>query len=276
MATNNFFESYALKYHQLGWQVIPCSGKVPLVSWELYQDERQNPFSIQLLIDKFKNQSNINIGLVTGELSNVTVLDIDSSKESISADSTPEQILSSLPKTLTQKTGSGGYHLFYKFSKDIPCSTKKLHPRVDTKSQGGFIVLAPSIHPTTKTQYKFLSPLTQVQNLPDFPLKCFNGTSKIFPVSITDLKFKKSKDQSQWREIAKGSPFGRRNSDAASFLGLLLHQLGSKVPPDIIFEFFQTWNKRNSPPLFPNELQHVFDSIGEKYYSQYIPEIEKF
>ena len=70
---------YALKYATLGWSLIPIDwkesrAKLPLVDWKGYQNKRATEKEIE---SWFQTWPLANIGLVTGDLSGVIVVDID-------------------------------------------------------------------------------------------------------------------------------------------------------------------------------------------------------
>jgi len=88
---------------------------------------------------------NANIGIPTGEKSDWLVLDVDDGgDETLSA---LEATHGKLPDMVTAVTGSGGRHYVFIYSKgrSIPNKTK-FAPGLDTRSTGGLIVVAPSIH----------------------------------------------------------------------------------------------------------------------------------
>jgi len=62
-----------------------------------------------------------------------------------------------LPRTVVQQTGSGGYHLLYRHpGVRIPSGAGKGGTGVDIKADGGYIVVAPSIHPRTRKKYRWI------------------------------------------------------------------------------------------------------------------------
>jgi hypothetical protein len=67
---------FALKYARLGWSVIPMweygDQKKPRVKWEKWQNRRPSLNSIRKWWAKWPNA---NIGVVTGEISNLNVLE---------------------------------------------------------------------------------------------------------------------------------------------------------------------------------------------------------
>ena len=61
-----------------------------------------------------------------------------------------------LPRTLTARTGSGGWHLIYKVNPEhAPGNRVKLAPGIDVRSEGGQIVISPSGH-ALGTRYRWV------------------------------------------------------------------------------------------------------------------------
>lgn len=88
-----------------------------------------------------------NIGVVTGEISEITVLDIDISDGKRGSETwielTKEQ---GDPETLMARTGSGGVHMLFKYNSAIKTSTDTLGSGIDCRNDGGYIVAPPSRH----------------------------------------------------------------------------------------------------------------------------------
>jgi hypothetical protein len=80
-------------------------------------------------------KTGLNVGVRTGMVSNVTVLDIDTKE-------IPEELKQYLGKTLTQVT-TKGYHLFFKYEKDLP-KTRIDELKLDIENDGGQVVVYPS------------------------------------------------------------------------------------------------------------------------------------
>ena len=66
----------ALKYSEHGLSIIPVGkNKRPLLKWEAFQKSRADETQIKAWFSKWPNA---NIGIVTGEISGITVADADS------------------------------------------------------------------------------------------------------------------------------------------------------------------------------------------------------
>lgn len=88
-----------------------------------------------------------NIGIATGEISNITVLDIDVGEEKYGADTWAQVIREhGEPDTLMAQTGSGGMHVFFQYNSALKTATNVIGPDVDCRNDGGYIVAPPSLH----------------------------------------------------------------------------------------------------------------------------------
>jgi len=137
---NEFLEA-ALYYASLGWSVIPIrpKDKKPALKWEQYQTGRASEEQIR---DWWKKWPRANVGVITGGISGIIVLDVDGpeGRESI-ADK-------DLPPTTCAITGSGGYHYIFKHPGGEVRNFARRLPGLDLRGDGGYIVAPPSIHPS--------------------------------------------------------------------------------------------------------------------------------
>lgn len=100
-------------------------------------------------IEKWFGPSNQyhNIGLATGNVSGMTVIDIDVGPNKHGAETWAELIAEhGEPVTLRAVTGSGGYHVFFQYNSALKSDTNTLGPGVDSRNDGGYVVAAPSRH----------------------------------------------------------------------------------------------------------------------------------
>lgn len=164
-ANDNSNLNHALKYASIGWQVFPlhfmsegkCScgksckspGKHPILSGGFKAATLRKD-----MIEKWWTQHpKANIGVRTGKESSIFVLDIDpKNKGEVSFDKV-EEVYGKVPDDVFSVTGSGGHHYIFKHPGDIGKSTTNLWPGIDTRGDGGYIVVPPSNHASGKEYF---------------------------------------------------------------------------------------------------------------------------
>ena len=88
-----------------------------------------------------------NLGIVAGEVSNLTILDIDMGPGKLGAQTWVELIREhGEPQTLRAITGSGGMHLFFTYNSALKTSSNTLGKHVDCRNDNGYVVAPPSRH----------------------------------------------------------------------------------------------------------------------------------
>lgn len=148
---NKLFKS-AIEYVKHGWAVIPLKphSKIPATPHGV-KDATTNIKQVQ----KWWAQCpDYNIGIACGEKSNgllVIDLDIDEDKGLNGYENLCEweQEHDEFPETVQSITGRGGYQLFYKSDQNYKNSVRIIDG-VDIRSEGGYVVVPPSIHPNGK------------------------------------------------------------------------------------------------------------------------------
>ena len=232
----------AFSLHVGGYSIIPVGkDKKPLIpSWKTYQKRHATDEEVEVW---WKKWPNANIGIVTGEISGITVVDVDVYKGGT---------ISKFPETFTVKTGNGGYHLYYKYQPGFTVSASAYPdlPFTDIRGDGGYVV-----GPGSKTAYadkdgKAVGGLYEViRNVPPQPFP-----TKLFPKA----KLKKTLTSTI------GVSTGGRNDSIASFIGKLLQ--ASKEPEweNEVWPATQRANATYRPPLPEKELRTTFESIVKK------------
>ena len=147
----------------------PSPGKHPAPSrWKHYQTQRADEDTLTIWFDgRFKDY---NIGVVTGEISgNVFAVDVDVAEGKLGADTLDDLCMANddLPETLEQITGSGGRHFLFRApeGKTIATGANTLGDGVDTRGEGGFIVVAPSNHKSGGT---YVANANDIEDSPDW------------------------------------------------------------------------------------------------------------
>ncbi len=126
--------------HLIGWSFTPLVGKKPVLKgWQSAPRET--------LQQALEWASRGNVGLRTGRISSVVVIDADPGAE-LSALALPETVM-----VLTGRPGAK--HLYFRHDGPLGNSTEKLAPHVDVKADGGQVVFPGSIHPETGATYRW-------------------------------------------------------------------------------------------------------------------------
>lgn len=159
MDRKNLLVSYANMAHSFGFVPIPLKNKIPITSgWPNF---RNNSIEDIRDIDCGKLPKNVrrvkhlldagvanNIGIITGEASNVVVLDIDSQNKGVEKWLEMMKLNEEIPQTFTVKTGEGGYHYYFEYGPDLinfNNRNKILGFSFDFRTNGGMVVFPGSV-----------------------------------------------------------------------------------------------------------------------------------
>ena len=151
--SNEYFRWHALALTSKGFTVFRCKpkDKTPLaIGWqnEATTDEKR-------IIELWNETPTANIGIPTGKVNKLIVLDVDPKNGGFESLADLEKRHGKLPSTMTVTTGSGGLHYYFFYAgDDIRNSAGKLGPGLDIRGEGGYVVAPPSIHPNGN-HYKF-------------------------------------------------------------------------------------------------------------------------
>ena len=132
-------------------------------------------------------QPHLNIGIVTGKENGIVVVDIDGDE----GKTTWHKLCSEhnyKSKTLSVKSGKGG-HLYYKYPSTFKVKGRvKFVDGIDIRADGGYIVAAPSVHPSGR-KYKVARPVdfSELEELPDWLLKLILGNNSALEMEPTGV-----------------------------------------------------------------------------------------
>lgn len=151
-------------YIRLGWRVLPISpmedgrcgcgdpscpspGKHPLASLAPHglKDATDDP---GVLAEWCALYPDLNLGIATGHVSGVFVLDIDPRHDGLESLAELEGRYGRMDHpTWAVMTGGGGLHLYFRHpGTPIPNSAGKLGPGLDIRGDGGYVLAPPSSH----------------------------------------------------------------------------------------------------------------------------------
>lgn len=236
---------YAKKYYDLGLSIIPINTeKTPLVEWKKYQKERPRPSDIATWFNSSFFTS-AGIGIVTGEISGVVVVDFDGDEGLVMMKKLE------IGKTPIAKTGKG-YHVYYKHPGFTCRNFARKRPGMDFRGDGGYAVAPPSAHPSGK-YYEWIKAPWDVEfaPCPDWLIEMLNERPKGIAGGNQD-------------EII---PEGQRNAVLTSLAGSMRRR---GMTPEAIAAALKVENQnRCYPPLPDREVEEIAKSIG-----RYEPEVE--
>ena len=233
----------AAEYVDSGWSVLPVrpEEKRPfMTNWLQYTKTRAPKPMVE---SWFNNLSGAGVGVVTGRISNMVVLDVERT-----CPYPIEELLKKYPTQMIAKSGGGGYHLFYQY----PTNQARVSNRVrifdgaDLRADGGFIVLPPTMHPSGN-RYEWIK----------------RGPLGAFPMALLELQAQPRIQGEGWiTEALRGVSEGGRNDTCARLAGYFFKK---GMNADIVEALLLDWNERNEPPLPVNEVRATIKSIERSH-----------
>jgi Bifunctional DNA primase/polymerase, N-terminal len=128
---------------RLGWAVLPCRGKQPLTRHGVHDASRD----FETIARWWREHPNANIGVACGTISGVEVIDVDGEAGRATL-AEVEAAFGPVPVTPRQVSGSGGLHVIFAYDPAHPVGNRvRALPGIDTRSDGGYVVVSPSTHP---------------------------------------------------------------------------------------------------------------------------------
>ena len=249
----------AARYLARGWSVLPLrhGEKRPLIRWEMLQQARADA---PTLAQWFARWPNANVGIVTGEISNLIVLDVDPKHGGDHSLAELESRFEMLPETVEAHTGGSGRHLYFAHPGGFVANRAGLAQGIDLRGDGGYVVAPPSQHPNGQLYAwaRGRSPEEMAPAaLPRWLL--FAGRGPRTRRSLAD-----------WRQLLHdGVNEGERNATIASLTG---HLLWHGVDPQVALELMLAWNRlRCRPPLDDEEVARVVASISHLHEAKAPP-----
>lgn len=265
------FRETALQYYDQGLSVVPihtvrdgkCScgsdrcqapGKHPRIRWRATSDRRLTRAEIETLWNRFPDS---NVGIVTGKISDLVVIDIDG-PEGLASLQAKGITLENLPLTPIVHTGGGGWHVWCRFVDDPRLITRAgILTKVDLRASGGIIVAPPSVH-RSGTVYSWMVG----KAFPDIPIAQIDLLSLLSEAlsssSTTTASDPQTPNPAWYRHALEGVAEGERNSMATRLIGRWLAVGLSVAETKMLIE---VWNGRNQPPLPEEEIDRTLQSL---------------
>jgi hypothetical protein len=98
---------------------------------------------------------NLGVGIACGAASGIFVLDVDNAGGKVGDEALAALVskYGDLPETYTVRTGSGGWHFYFRFDPDRPIRNGSLGTNLDIRGEGGQVLAPPTIHPVSGEAY---------------------------------------------------------------------------------------------------------------------------
>lgn len=272
---------HALVYAGLGFAVFPCHsvtdegkctcgradcsspGKHPMTS----NGFQQATTNVDQIAEWFGGEAAPNIGIATGAVSNLYVIDID-----IAKGGSFEELKAGIPpyvfETPQIKTG-GGMHIYYRHHAGLRNTAGRLGKGIDTRGDGGYVIAPPSRHISGEV-YDFLNAYTEPIELPEIwirklqqPASATNGNGAATqPAFSSENPFIVPPPSSSHLIVPQSIDHGSRNNTLTQVAGSL-RRIG--LSEAAIANALRVENQRIcQPPLPDNEIFQIARSIGHR------------
>jgi len=242
-----------------GFAVFPCMprDKRPATANGL-KDATKDRVVIQRW---WRQEPEFNVAIATGPASGVFVIDVDTVDAEAEL-AKLETAHGNLPPTVEVITARGR-HLYFSWpGRNVRNSAGKVAPGIDVRGEGGYVLVPPSVHPSSRSYEWSVDSANIVAPAPGWllnlvaaPARSSNAT-RITPPA-------------QWRELIKGVAEGARDCSAARLAGYLLRR---RVDPFVALALLQGWNAtRCTPPLPEKDIERIVDSIATRELQRRAP-----
>jgi putative DNA primase/helicase len=160
--------------------------------------------------------------------------------------------------TLHVETGSRGSHFFFVYPEgmELRNSSGKIAPGIDTRAQGGYVVLAPSLHASGR-RYR-LAGAKPIQVAPAWLLEDLTRSPEQKPARTIDFQERRA------RVVGAGAliPEGERN-DGLFRVGCAIWGNGNaQDSSDLHVQLLTVNAERCSPPLTDAEVAQITGSVA--------------
>src|SRR5262249_53248813 len=144
-------------YLQHGLMPIPVGpDKRPLVDWKSYQNDAPHADQVD---EWWTRWPQANVGIVTGKISGVVVLDADGDEGLASL-----KTLNTPATTWLSRTGRG-WHQWFAHPGVMISNRAGVRPHLDVRGDGGYVVAPPSLHASGR-RYEWLTPPERMKLAP--------------------------------------------------------------------------------------------------------------
>lgn len=238
---------YALRYIALGWPVFACreNDKRPIAQGGFHTATLER----SEVVATWQQHPRANIGIPAGRA--WWVLDVDPRHGGHETLAAIEDRFGELPDTLIAKTPSGGLHYYFAPDARARNTAAKLGPGLDTRGDGGYVLVEGSSVGGNRYAFQDWDPLTEdaspIAPAPDWLIEAAFGTPR-------------QREQASGSTTESAVPEGGRNAFLARQAGRF-RRMGYGA--DEIESMLHTINAaRCNPPLPDDEVRQVAQSVA--------------
>ncbi len=179
------------------------------------------------------------VGIVTGRLSGVLVLDVDG------PEGQAELKKHGHPATPMVRTAGGGLHLYFKYPDHVVKTGIRVAPGLDVKASGGYVVAPPSVGANGNPYEWIVSPAdAELADPPEWLMRLIGPRERKGPAAT----------------VGERIPPGRRNKDLVSIAGTMRRRGMGEA--EILAALQVTNERRCEPPLEADEVAKIAASVA--------------
>jgi P4 family phage/plasmid primase-like protien len=182
---------YLLRFASLGLPLLPIKPATSTQELHPYVTFDKGTTDSTQIMAWYRQYEGCWWGILTGERSGITVIDVDRHNSQDGFKTLEEKGLT-LISTMRQRTPHDGIHYIYKYNSQLP-NKNNIDIGIDVRNDNGFILIAPTTKENGKT-YEFLDFIFEIDGLPDVP-EAFVKT--YFPKKYKEKKNKSRKSGKQ-------------------------------------------------------------------------------
>jgi putative DNA primase/helicase len=225
----------AAEYRRLGWSPIPIKPR----SKEPNLRELRPYLTRKATQEELAGWSWSGVGIVTGQVSGVLVLDVDG------PEGQAELQKHGHPATPMVRTASGGMHLYFKHPEHHVRTGIRVAPGLDVKASGGYAVAPPSVGANGKPYEWILSPEeAELADPPEWLMRLLERDRTKGPAG----------------PVGERIPPGERNDALASLAGTMRRRGMGEA--EILAALQVANEQRCHPPLEAEEVEKIAASVA--------------
>jgi putative DNA primase/helicase len=224
----------AVEYRRRGWSPIPIKER----------SKEPNLLELQPYLSRKATKEELDawrwsgVGIVTGPVSGVLVLDVDGPEGEAELEKHGH------PATPMVRTASGGLHLYFKHPVQHVRTGIRVAPGLDVKASGGYVVAPPSLGPNGRAYEWIISPQEELADPPGW---------------LMDL-LERERPKGSAPPVGERIPPGKRNDVLASLAGTMRRR--GMGEGEILAALQVANEQRCQPPLEAQEVEKIAASVA--------------